>query len=85
MLHHIYNANLSLLAKLQKGIELNDREEQDLENLPSTLMICSMNGFEEAKQKLEEAKLLLKEYKNQSVYISFKEVMRIFRKIKYNK
>lgn len=85
VLHHIYNTNLSLLDKLQKGIELNEREEQDLENLPSTLMICSMNGFEEAKQKLEESKLLLKEYKSQSVYISFKEVMRIFRKLKYNK
>jgi hypothetical protein len=85
VLHHIYNANLSLLAKLQKGIELNEREEQDLENLPSTLMICSLNGFEEAKKKLEESKPFLKEYKNPSVYISFKEVMRVLRKLKYNK
>ena len=85
VLHHIYNTNLSLLAKLQKGMELNDREEQDLENLPSTLMICSLNGFEEAKKKLEESKPFLKEYKNPSVYISFKEVMRVLRKLKYNK
>ncbi|MEC4050139.1 ATP-binding protein [Flavobacterium sp. SUN046] len=85
VLHHIYNTNLSLLAKLQKGMELNDREEQDLENLPSTLMICSLNGFEEAKKKLEESKPFLKEYKNSSVYISFKEVMRVLRKLKYNK
>ena len=85
VLHHIYNTNLSLLNKLQKGWELNEREQQDLENLPSTLMICSLNGFEEAKKKLEESKPLLKAYYNPSVYISFKEVMRVFRKLKYSK
>jgi len=85
VLYHIYNSNLSLLNKLQKGIELSDREYQDLINLPSTLMICYLNGFEDAKQKLIEAKPLLKQHPFTNVYINFKEVMRVLRKVKYNK
>ncbi len=83
VLFHIYNSTLSLLTKLQKSQELSEREEQDLENVSSTLMICFLNGFDEAKQKLIEAKLLLKQHKNTTVYENFKEVMRVLRKVKY--
>ncbi|MFV5687498.1 ATP-binding protein [Flavobacterium sp. ZT3R25] len=82
MLFHIYNANISLLKKLQKGLSLSEREHKDLENLPSTFMICYLNGFEEAKQKLIDAKLLLKPFTQ--VYLSFKEALRILRKMKYD-
>lgn len=85
MMFHIYNSNLSLLNKMQKGLELTEREEKDLANLPSTLMICYLNGFEDAKQKLIDAKLLLKQFKNPEIYVTFKEVMRVLRKIKYGK
>lgn len=81
MLHHIYNSNLALLAKLEKALELNPRELRDLENLPSTFMICHLNGFSEAKQRLIDAKLLLKPFP--AVYLSFKESLRILRKMKY--
>jgi hypothetical protein len=82
MLFHIYNSNISLLDKLDKNITLNEREIKDLENLPSNFMICYLNGFENAKQKLIDAKLLLKPYKQ--VYLSFKESLRILRKMKYD-
>lgn len=82
MLFHIYNANISLLNKLQKGYLLSEREQKDLENLPSTFMICYLNGFEDAKQKLIDAKLLLKPFTQ--VYLSFKEALRILRKMKYD-
>ena len=82
MLFHIYNSNISLLKKLQKGIALTVREHKDLENLPSTFMICYLNGFEEAKQKLIDAKMLLKPFTQ--VYLSFKESLRILRKMKYD-
>lgn len=83
MMYHIYNSNLSLLSKLQKGLEITDREEKDLVNLPSTLMICFLNGFDEAKQKLIEAKPLLKAFPKPEIYVNFKEVMRVLRKVKY--
>ncbi|HEX8268715.1 MAG TPA: ATP-binding protein [Flavobacterium sp.] len=84
MLYHIYNTNLSLLSKMEKGMVLSDRESRDVENLPSTLMICYLNGFEEAKQKLVDAKPLLKAHPKPNVYWSFKEAMRILRKMKYD-
>lgn len=84
MMYHIYNANLALLGKLQKGIPLSEREEKDLMSLPSTLMICHLNGFTEAKQKLIEAKPLLKEWPDEQAYILFKEAMRVLRKMKYD-
>ena len=82
MLFHIYNSNIALLNKLQKGFSLSEREHKDLENLPSTFMICYLNGFEDAKQKLIDAKPLLKPFKQ--VYLSFKEALRILRKMKYD-
>jgi hypothetical protein len=82
MLYHIYNSNIALLGKLQKGVALSNREMIDLENLPSTFMICYLNGFEDAKQKLIDAKLLLKPFTQ--AYLSFKEALRILRKMKYD-
>jgi len=84
MLHHIYNSNLAMISKLQKGITLSEREEKDMENLSSTLMICYLNGFDEAKQKLIDAKPFLKAQKKGNAYLSFKEAMRVLRKMKYN-
>ena len=82
MLFHIYNSNIALLKKLEKGLSLSERERKDLENLPSTFMICYLNGFEDAKQKLIDAKLLLKPFV--TVYLSFKEALRVLRKMKYD-
>lgn len=84
MLHHIYNANNAILNKLQKGVFLQPSEKNDLVNIPHTFMICYLNGFEEAKQKLIDAKPYLKSFDNPLVYVSFKEVMRILRKMKYD-
>lgn len=82
MLFHIYNSNLVLLDKLEKGRTLTERELLDLENLPSTFMICYLNGFDDAKQKLIDAKMVLKPFAQ--VYLSFKEALRILRKMKYD-
>ena len=81
-LFHVYNSNLSLLKKLESNIKLTANEFKDLENLPSIFMICYLNGFEEAKQKLIDARLLLKPFS--AIYLSFKESLRILRKMKYD-
>lgn len=85
MLYHIYNATLALLQKMNKGNSLTFQEKKDVENIPSVLMICYLNGFDEAKQKLIDAKLVLKHFENSEVYIAFKEALRVLRKMKYNK
>jgi hypothetical protein len=82
ILHHVYNNNISLLQKLENQRTLTKSEQKDLENLPSTFMVCYLNGFENAKQKLIDAKQLLKPFPQ--IYSSFKESLRILRKLKYD-
>ena len=82
-LYHILNANNALLEKLKKGISLTKNEEQDVLNLPATYLICYLNNFNDALEKLHEAKPYLKaNYK--TAYISYKEAIRILRKVKYS-
>ncbi len=82
MLFHIYNSNEALVNKLKKGMQLTPRELKDLENLPSTFMICYLNGFDDAKRKLIDAKTYLKPFP--AIYSLFKEAMRVLRKMKYD-
>jgi hypothetical protein len=82
-LYHIYNTNQTIIKKLEKEYPLNTIEKKDLRNLPSTYLLCYLNNFTEALTKLEEAKPYLKAY-SEEVYHSYKESMRILRKVKYN-
>jgi len=82
-LYHIYNANLSVIEKLKKDIPLNATERKDIKNLPATYLICFLNDFTEAKDKLLEAKPFLKKLGG-TVYDSYKESVRILRKMKYS-
>lgn len=82
-LHHIFNSNNALLQKLQKRLDLTHPEKNDLKQLPATYLICYLNGFEEAKELMEDARALLKEY-DTKVYQSLKESLRILRKVRYN-
>ncbi len=82
-LHHILNTNNSVLQKLEKGITLNSSEKVDLRHLPDTYLICYLNGFEEAKEQMEQARPLLKQV-DQNIYQSLKLSLRILRKVRYN-
>ena len=82
-LYHIFNANNALLNKLDKNIRLTAADQMDLSHLPATYLICYLNGFEEAKQRMQMARSVLKKY-NTEVYQSLKESLRILRKVQYN-
>jgi hypothetical protein len=82
-LYHIYNANNALVDKLNKQIPLHPSEEKDLYQLSETYLICYLNDFGDAIDKLMEAKPFLKQMGG-NVYQSFKEAQRILRKVKYN-
>ncbi len=82
-LHHILNSNNALLRKLEKKITLNRSELADLKHLPDTYLICYLNGFEEAKEQMENARTLLKK-QDKTIYQTLKESLRILRKVKYN-
>lgn len=82
-LHHILNSNGALIKKLQNNKVLTPVEKEDLSHLPDTYLICYLNGFEEAKDKMEEARPILKRLDKQS-YMSLKEALRVLRKVKYS-
>lgn len=82
-LHHVLNTNNTLLQKLEKNLALNKVETADLKHLPATYLICYLNGFEEAKEQMEQARLLLKQH-DAHIYQSLKESLRILRKVRYN-
>lgn len=82
-LFHIYNSNNALLEKLQKNIPLHSSEKKDVENLSETYLICYLNDFQEAKEKLLVAKPYLKNIGG-TTYQTYKESARILRKVKYN-
>lgn len=83
ILHDIYNTNNAILEKLKKGLTLRAHEAKDLKNLPATYLICYLNLFHDAVDKLNEAKPYLRNY-NESIYKSYKESLRILRKVKYS-
>ncbi len=83
VLHHIYNANNALLEKLKKGLTFTKSEVRDLKNLPATYLICYLNLFHEAIDKLHEAKPYLKSYSTE-IYGSYQDTVRILRKVKYS-
>jgi len=83
VLHHTYNSNNSILAKIKGGIGLNLNEEEDLNYLPDTYLICYLNGFEEAREQMELARRLIKDDFPRA-YISLKAALRILRKVDYN-
>lgn len=83
VLHHIYNSNNAILDKLKKGLSLSKHEEHDLLNLPTTYLICYLNLFHEAIDKLNEAKEYLKDH-DKTVYSNYKDAIRILRKVKYS-
>ncbi|MFD0799129.1 ATP-binding protein [Maribacter chungangensis] len=83
VLHHTYNSNNSILAKIKSSIGLNPNEVEDLKHLPDTYLICYLNGFEEARDQMELARVLVKN-DFPKVYTSVKAALRILRKVDYN-
>ena len=81
-LYHIFNNNNVIFYKLKRGINLNQGEWNDLYNLANTYLICYLNGFETAIQKLVDLKPYLKVLDG-AVYDRYKEAMRILRKVRY--
>lgn len=81
-LYHIFNNNNVIFYKLKRGIHLNQEEWNDLYNLANTYLICYLNGFETAIQKLVDLKPYLKALDG-AVYGRYKEAMRILRKVRY--
>lgn len=82
-LDRIYRNNNALVAKVASNISLKPAEATNLKYLADTYLICYLNGFEEAKERIEMARSLLKA-KYPNLNASLKEALRVLRKVKYS-
>jgi len=82
-LKEIYNRNNIVLNKIENNMVLEKEEQTFLEDFPITYMICSLNGFKEAKNQLIKASIYLKKLENKTSYMKYKEAIRVLRKVKY--
>ncbi len=82
-LFHIFNVNNALLEKIKNNTNLKPTEQNDLEHLPDTYLICYLNGFDEAKEQMETARSLFKKT-DPKIYLTLKETLRILRKVRYS-
>ncbi|HAO14681.1 MAG TPA: AAA family ATPase [Tenacibaculum sp.] len=83
-LYHIYNSNNSLVSKIEKKIPLSAMEHEDLLKIPTSYLICYLNGFSEAAEQLKKVKTYIRSLERKKTYIEYKEVLRVIRKVKYN-
>lgn len=84
ILNHIHKNSNAIVAKIEKGIVLSVTEHEDVLRLPTNYLICSLNGFTDAKGQLKKAKNYIKDLHDKTTYIKYKETMRVLRKVKYN-
>ncbi|WP_298364558.1 ATP-binding protein [uncultured Lutibacter sp.] len=83
-LHHLFNSCNAILKKLKKGLDLNETELIDLQELPTNYLICVLNDIPNAYLKLKESKKYLRSLENKSAYIKYKEAVRVLRKVNYS-
>ena len=82
-LMHLLNNNNVLLEKLKAQKAFNLKEERELFNLCTIYMLCIFNNIPKAINHLEEAKNYLKN-RDPALYQTYKDCLRILRKVKYN-
>ena len=82
VLFHLYNSNNTLIKKISENTLLSENEQLDVSNLPASYLILKLNGFDDAKQKLNSIKSYFKNHSDE-LYLEYKEVLRVLRKIKY--
>lgn len=80
-LQKVFVQNNGVLEKIQQGIELTVFEMHIFQDFPSTYLMCSLNGFVGAKEKLQSSSQHLKALTNKKYYIEYKEAMRLLRKV----
>ena len=79
-----YDNNNTIVNKIEKGIPLSVTEHEDVFKLPTSYLICYLNGFLNAKEQLEKAKDYIRNLEDKTTYIRYKEAIRVLRKVKYN-
>ncbi|WP_299156348.1 ATP-binding protein [uncultured Tenacibaculum sp.] len=84
IIKHIYENNNTIISKIENNTALSVTEHEDVFKLPTSYLICFLNGFLDAPIQLKKAKSYIKALDDKTTYIKYKEAMRVLRKVKYN-
>ncbi|WBX76637.1 ATP-binding protein [Tenacibaculum ovolyticum] len=84
ILNHIYDNNNRIITKILSNKVLSVTESENVYKLPTSYLICYLNGFLEAPQQLKKAKNYIKSLENKTTYIKYKEAIRVIRKVRYS-
>lgn len=84
IIKHIYENNNTIISKIENNTALSVTEHEDVFKLPTSYLICFLNGFLDAPIQLKKAKSYIKNLDDKTTYIKYKEAMRVLRKVKYN-
>ncbi len=85
ILEHIYRNSQKIIQKILNDEKLSPKEERILSKLSYNMMLCYLNGFSSAREDLISVKDFLKIHQDKELFTAFKQVMRILRKLKYEK
>ena len=83
VLDFLMKKNENLIEKVFQKEALSTKETKSFNELPTTYLLCYLNGYLDALDRLKEVKLIVKEY-SPIVYQQYKDVLRVIRKIRYN-
>ena len=84
ILDHIYKNSNTIVSKITTKTPLSVLEHEDVLRLPTNYLICSLNGFVEAKEQLKKVKSYIKNLEDKTTYLKYKEAMRVLRKVQYS-
>lgn len=84
MIKYIYKKNNKIVEKITNNIPLSIKEHKNVTQLPINYLICYLNGFVDAKERLEKAQKYIKNLDDKTTYIKYKDTIRILRKVKYH-
>ncbi|WP_299059008.1 ATP-binding protein [uncultured Polaribacter sp.] len=79
----IYNSCNSIITKIEKKTVLSKLENEAILRLPTNYLICYLHGFFEATNQLKKAKNYIRNLEDKTTYISYKEALRVIRKLQY--
>jgi hypothetical protein len=82
-LKEIYIRNNSLVEKIETNQALSEEELKIIPDLPESYLMCSLYGFDFVKENLIKTKDFFKKLGDDKLYLKFKDVLRVMRKIKY--
>lgn len=84
ILKYVYDNNNAIIAKIENNLSLSVTEHEDVYKLPTSYLICYLNGFLDAPEQLKKAKSYIKNLEDKTTYIKYKEAIRVLRKVKHS-